>query len=131
MHAADLTTTAAIIIIGMEVDLGPEFNSVQTRVFTGIEVESNLKTQLFSSLKKEMQMSQNKFNESHDPSGKALPDIVPHAGKPLNDGDPSDQDPKRRLGNFTGAGEPARQGNRNDRSGPSKKSGGGSSKKKK
>ncbi len=76
-------------------------------------------------------MSQNKFNEGNDPSGKALPDIVPHAGKPLNDGDPSDQDPKRRLGNFTGAGEPARQGNRNDRSGPSKKSGGGSSKRKK
>lgn len=76
-------------------------------------------------------MSHNRPNETKDAFDKAQTEVMPHAGKHLNAGDPSDQDPKRRLGNFTGAGEAPRQGNRNDRSGPSKKSGSGSLKKKK
>lgn len=66
-------------------------------------------------------MSHNKPNDSHDAPGKGKPKALPHTDKSLNEGDPSDQDAKRRLGNFTGAGEPPRQGNRNDRSGPKKK----------
>lgn len=35
-----------------------------------------------------------------------------HGGQPALGAPPNEQDPKRRLGNFTGAGEHARQGGR-------------------
>ena len=39
------------------------------------------------------------------PDGSIDPSSIP----PVQQGDPNNQDPKRRLGNFTGAGEHARQ----------------------